>query len=300
MLSPVNVAGTHHAHNVAMLLVQEWELFMLARRLSQRTITERIRVIKSFASSIGIEPSQASALDVARWLAQQSSLGQSSLATYSQYLKAWFKWLQVHEHRTDDPMVKVGTVRYPDRAPRPVSDRDLARLLETVNRKRTRLMVLLYCLAGLRAFEIAKLRGEDIVDGVFVRVLGKGNKERLVPLHPILQAIAPTMPERGWWFPRDSRWPGMHISGKSVSQTISLTMRRAGVRATPHQLRHWQGTTLLDEGVDIRVVQEIMRHASISTTAQYTQVPTHKTSEAVSRLNPFRGAETKLTVALAG
>ncbi|BDC71103.1 tyrosine-type recombinase/integrase [Prescottella equi] len=65
-------------------------------------------------------------------------------------------------------------------------------------------------------------------------------------------------------------------------------MRRAGLQRTAHRLRHWYGTTLLDDGADLRVVQELLRHASLSTTQIYTKVPDGRRRTAVKALDPWR------------
>jgi len=117
--------------------------------------------------------------------------------TYISYLAAWFKWLQLTDRRVDNPMVKVGTPHAPDREPRPVSDVDVAALLRTRMWTTTRAMILLALLAGLRAHEIAKVRGEDFDFGTRVLwVKGKGRRLKSVPLHPMLVELASQMPAR--------------------------------------------------------------------------------------------------------
>jgi integrase/recombinase XerD len=120
--------------------------------------------------------------------------------------------------------------------------------------------------------------------------LGKGGKQAWVPLHPLLAEVAGTMPVKGWWFPGNSRRPGKPVRAKSVSDIIGQAMRRAGMSDTPHALRHWYASTLLDDGANLRTVQELMRHSSIQTTQVYTKVKDSRRTEAVGRLDPFRAA----------
>lgn len=203
-------------------------------------------------------------------------------------MAAWFKWLQLTDRRVDNPMVKVGTPRVPERDPRPLADTEVVVLLQARMWSSTRAMILLALLAGLRVHEIAKVRGEDFDHANRVLwVMGKGRKLKSIPLHPMLIELASSMPVSGWWFPMRG-YPSEHVRSKSVSDVVGRTMRRAGVRGTPHSLRHWYATTLLDDGADIRLVQELMRHKSIASTQIYTAVPDHRRHEAIGRLDPLR------------
>lgn len=272
-------------------LLQEWMLWQLAARLSDVTVNERIRVIREFADESMIPAHRAEPLHIIRWLAMHTEWSASTAATYHSYLRAWFKWLCIMDYRADNPMVKLHAPRYPERFPRPVSDDDLVLLLAIRMHHRTRVMVLLAALAGLRVSEIARVRGEDFdLAAPKLYVLGKGQTRKWLPLHPLLAETALTMPRRGWWFPANARRPGDHVHSKSVSDIIGNAMRRAGARGTPHSLRHWIGTTLLDDGADLRTVQELLRHASVATTQIYTNVPDARRHAAINRLDPFRGA----------
>lgn len=270
--------------------LDDWEIWQTAQRLSRRTIDERVRVLRKLHTETRIQPQSIEAVDIVRWIADNADWSDSTAATYSSYLTAWFKWLQVTDRRMDNPMVKVGTPKLPDREPRPISDRAVLTLLQTPMRSKTRAMILLALLAGLRVHEIAKIRGEDFDHPAgLLWVKGKGRKLKSVPLHPRLVELASEMPEAGWWFPMRGA-PTEHVLAKSVSDIVGRTMRRAGVPGTPHALRHWFGSTLLDEEVDIRVVQELLRHKSIASTQIYTSVPTHRRRDAITRLNLARGA----------
>ena len=272
-------------------LIEEWVLWQLSSRRSLKTVTERARVIQQFLTEISIGPLTVQAIDIVRWTAGHDEWSLSTAATYHSYLSSWHKWLCLTDHRDDNPMRKLSSPRRPERSPRPVADDGLVKLLTMRMHHRTRVMVMLASLAGMRVGEIAKVKGEDIDLGrgrIFV--IGKGAKRAWIPLHPLLVDVAATMPDRGWWFPGNSRRPGEHIHGKSVSDIIGQAMRRSRVVGTPHSLRHWYATTLLSDGADLRTVQELLRHTSIQTTQCYTQVPDSRRNEAVGRLDPFRAA----------
>lgn len=268
-------------------LLTDWELWQRAARRSERTVTERTTVIRRFLTESGANPRTATPMDIARWISGHENWGPSTVATYFSYLQSWHKWLVLLDHRTDNPMLKLAAPAAPERSPRPVSDDGLLRLLELSGvHRRTRVMILLAALAGLRVSEIAKFRGEDI-DGDRIYIIGKGGKRAWVPLHPLLAAAAATMPRRGYWFPGNSRRPGKPILSKVVSEIIGQAMRRANVAGTPHSLRHWYGTSLLAAGADLRTVQELMRHSSVQTTQIYTKVPDARRISAVERLDPY-------------
>lgn len=236
----------------------------------------------------GTQPTDIDAHGIVDWMADHEDWSDATACTYTSYLAAWFKWLQITDRRADNPMVKVGTPRAPDREPRPISDADVVTLLRARMWSSTRRMIILALLAGLRVHEIAKVRGEDIdLNARLLWVKGKGRKLRSVPLHPVLIEMASEMPVAGWWFPMRG-CEGEHVLSKSVSDIIGRTMRRAGVRGTPHSLRHWYATALLENGIDIRVVQELMRHKSLATTQVYTKVSDERRREAIATLDLFR------------
>ncbi|WP_268988616.1 tyrosine-type recombinase/integrase [Rhodococcoides fascians] len=181
--------------------------------------------------------------------------------------------------------------RTPRRRPRPIDDQHMNRLLATRMHLKTRAMILLAALEGFRVHEIAKVKGEDfdLIAGI-LHVVGKGGVVDELPLHPLVAEVAAQMPRRGYWFPANSRAvaPGTCVRSKSVSDVIAGVMRRAEIPGTPHALRHWFGTTLVDSGVDLRTAQELLRHASLATTQIYTQVSSKRRVEGINKLDPWR------------
>ena len=270
--------------------VDEWRTWQLAASMAPRTVAERLRILDRFATAVG-DVERATYPQIVEWMADDGGAARpwsaATRATYKSALCAWFGWLVRMEYRVDDPMAKIGSVRVPKREARPIPDEHMPRLLATRMHRRTYVMIMLAAYAGLRVHEVAKIRGED-VDPVArtLTVRGKGEKLRRLPLADPLVELAATMPQRGWWFP--SRAAAGHVGAKSVSTTISQVMRRARVPGTPHSLRHWFATTLVDEDVDIRTVQDLLRHESLATTQIYTRVSDEKRRTAVDKLDVMR------------
>lgn len=260
---------------------RRWERRMLTAGLSPRTIEERLRIVRAVAAQSGRAAHLLDEDDVAAYLI--SVPAQNSRSTYWAAMAAWHLWLRGEGARVDDPMARLPRPRTPQRTPRPVSTGQLRAVLASQMHARTRAMILLAALAGLRVHEVAKVRGSDFdLLGQTLTVLGKGGRTDVLPLHPTLASEARLWPS-GLWFPSYAD-PSKPILPTSVSRTVSSAMQRAGVRGTAHQLRHWFGTELLSRGADTRTVQTLMRHASLNTTALYTEVADSRRAAAVERL----------------
>jgi integrase len=266
-------------------LVSVWRTWQLAQSLSARTVTERISVVDRLSAWAGTAPQAVTVEQIAGWLAEGGDWAPRTRWTYHGALVAWFNWLQTQGHRDDSPMRYIGRPRRPRSEPRPISDAGLRRLLRTRMRRRTRAMVLLASLQGLRVHEIAKLRGEhcDLVARTMI-VTGKGSVTVTMPLHRLVIEHAWLMPRKGFWFPGCD---GGHQRRESVSNTIKSVMVRAGVPGSAHQLRHWFGTALVAADVDLRTTQTLMRHQNLASTAVYTLVADGRRA---AGLDPFRGA----------
>ena len=163
------------------------------------------------------------------------------------------------------------------------------------------LLELLYA-AGLRISEAIGLDREDLsVDGAFVRVIGKGDKERLVPVGDValdwlgrwirgpraaLLAIGHVAPLRGGPLFLGDR--GGRLARQQAWAAVKRAASRAGLadRVSPHTLRHSFATHLLEGGADLRIVQELLGHASISTTQLYTHLTGERIRDVYSRAHP--------------
>lgn len=266
-------------------LVNTWRTWQFAQSLSKRTVDERVATVTRMANWCQTSPESATSEQISEWLAAGDWMPRTRW-TYHRALSAWFTWLQLQDHRLDNPMLRLGDPKRPKSVPRPLSNADVARLLTTRMHTRTRAMVLLATFEGLRTFEIAKVRGEhfDLVSRTMT-VTGKGGITATLPLHHRVVEHAYRMPRKGYWFPGRN---GGHQRRESVGQTIKEAITRAGAVGSAHQLRHWFGTALVEAGVDLRTVQTLLRHQNLSSTEIYTQVKEPRRADAIQLLDPFQ------------
>lgn len=262
--------------------VGAWVIAMSAKGLASRTVTERARIVRQASQAVSTSPDKLMSADIERFLARASSQG--TRYTYYTALRAWSRWLIRTGKRDVDPTETVERPRMPVGRPRPITRAQLDRLLAMPLRRDTQTKVLLAAFQGLRVHEVAKIRGEDIdPDTGTLTVTGKGGRTDTLPLHPRIAAEARVRPREGYWFPSPTR-TGSPVTGRSVSDAISAALHRADVRASAHQLRHCFATELLRTGADSRVVQVLMRHASLATTARYLGVSPEQQQAAIGAL----------------
>jgi integrase/recombinase XerD len=212
-----------------------------------------------------------------------------------------------------DPAGDVGVPRVPQGLPKALSEEDVERLLtavvgdDAIARRDRAILEVLYG-TGLRISELVGLSISDLsLDEGLVRAFGKGSKERVVPLgrlahHALTAWLSPDgrgalTPER-WARRGDAEAVFLNARGGRLSRQGAWgIVRRYGDRAglsgrlTPHVLRHSCATHMLDRGADIRAVQELLGHASISTTQVYTKVSTERLRQVYDQAHPRAKAQ---------
>jgi len=204
-------------------------------------------------------------------------------------LHVFYQWA-IRDGRTDtDPTTAMVRPRLRRTLPRPVTTVELARAIESAEPV-MRCWLVLAAYQGLRCQEIAGMRRSHVrfAEGLLIVQKGKGEKERIMPLHQEVRRAIMALPI----LDDDRLYSGVyggHFSPNHVSQMISRYLGRIGVRATAHQLRHWFATELYREsGHDIRMVQELMGHESPITTAVYTDWTRPSAAAAVRALGANR------------
>lgn len=259
--------------------LEDWVTAMTAAERSIRTIQERLLVVTNFARTA--DPLSCTWREIAGWLGNPR-WQRGTRRTYFDALSSFFSWTALMQYRPDNPMLVLPRPSAKRGLPRPVSTADLTTVLRSVNRHRTRTMIILAAYQGFRVHEIAKVRGEHVRNGR-IRVEGKGGTDIDLPVHELVKYEAQFYPKIGFWFPSydDHMQP---VTAKNVSRVISDTMRRAGVDATAHQLRHWTATEMLEGGAAIETVAEVLRHANLSNVMIYAKVNDSKRRAAIDSL----------------
>ncbi len=266
------------------------ELALFHRQLALRNYSPRTR--KTYGYHVGRffrflrrEPRYAKREDVENWLLSLANRNHAatSVNLAAQAVKSYY--LLVHKRRLhpDIPCMKE-----PKQLPRLLSREEVKAMLDaTTNEKHKLLLSFLYS-TGLRLSELRKLKHEHLFPERAHGLVkgGKGAKDRLFHLSP---ELAKAIPEgEGYLF----QGRGGMYSVKSIQMIVKNAARRAGISrtVTPHMLRHSYATHLLEQGVDIRLIQELLGHASLNTTQIYTHVAT---SSFRSLPNPYDALKTQ-------
>lgn len=245
---------------------------------AETTIRGRLSLVANLASDL--DPYTATGDQLAGWLGNPAFQPWTRV-TYFSHMRSLFEWLHRSGQRTDDPTEGMRRPREPRRKARPLSPSEVVRILSAAS-GHERTWVSLGLFAGLRAFEIAKFRGEDISESeLYVR--GKGGKDAMLPTHPALWHLAQSYPRSGFWFPSNSRTG--HINATNLTTRVTKLFASVGVEGSTHRCRHSYGTNLLRNGANIRVVQELMRHESLATTAGYLRVEESERVNAIATLS---------------
>ncbi len=266
-------------------LLDLWSIDMRGRAYSDNTIANRRTVVRYMVKHTGAHPATVTRRELAAYLARPG-VKPASRRVYLVTARSLFRWMVDEGFRDDDPTEKMPAVKVPRRRPRPFTRGQIEALLESGAYARTRAMILLGYYQGFRRSSIARVHGHDIdFEAGTIRTVAKGQRSYVFPLHPVVRDLALTMPRDDWWFPSTVR-PGPVRPG-TVSDLIADARRRAGINdpsLTAHSLRHSFGTHLIDSGTDVRVIQQLMGHESLSTTQIYTEVSDVLAREGIKNL----------------
>lgn len=263
-----------------------------------------INKLLKFLKDNGISPEAAKLSDIQCFAASLHDIGISprSQCRILSGVRAFYRYLYLDGYIKDDPTELLESPKLGDHLPEVLTTEEVDRLEQAIDlskwegqRNKAIIEVLFSC--GLRVSELVNLKMSALyLDEQFVRIMGKGNKERLVPISE--NAIK----QLKYWFidrshmnikPGEEDYVFLNRRGAHLTRTMILIMIKrlgaeAGIQKTisPHTLRHSFATALLEGGADLRAIQSMLGHESIGTTEIYTHIDTHTLREEILNHHP--------------
>lgn len=255
--------------------------------MSPNTVASYISDLTAFFSAVGKDPKDVVPEDIISYFAETTALSKRSQARVLSSLHSFYKWMILEGEMTDNPSDAIEAPKLGKYLPAVLSVEEVDRLIAAVDLdsafgKRDRAMLETLYGLGLRVSELVSLRISSIwTEQGFVSVIGKGDKQRLVPLGGMARdAIRDYLEVRGPAADRESsdilflnRF-GRALTRVAVFKMIKAYAVKAGIskEISPHTLRHSFATHLIENGADLRAVQEMLGHESILTTEIYTHI----------------------------
>ena len=272
--------------------------------MSPNTVASYISDLTAFFSAVGKDPKDVVPEDIISYFAESTALSKRSQARVLSSLHSFYKWMIMEGEMTDNPSDAIEAPKLGKYLPAVLSVEEVDRLIAAVDLdsafgKRDRAMLETLYGLGLRVSELISLRISSIwTEQGFVSVIGKGDKQRLVPLGGMARdAIRDYLEVRGPAADRESsdilflnRF-GRALTRIAVFKMIKAYAVKAGIskEISPHTLRHSFATHLIENGADLRAVQEMLGHESILTTEIYTHIDSSTWQRNILEHFPQRG-----------
>ena len=278
------------------VISQYLEYLELEKGLSENTIDAYRRDLYAFAENVSeIDDVDRIAINTYVRSLKEKKLAPTSIIRKVASLRGFFKWAYSMELIKKNPASTLEQPKVPQRLPKVVSLKEIEEMLHSdLSPLQSLIMELLYS-CGLRVSELVNLKVNDIdLASKYVRCFGKGSKERIIPIGEVAkQAVSQFLPIRelavkkykisskkllisdnGRLLTRQDVYNFIHERGKIIHKNIS-----------PHTLRHSFATHLLENGADLRVVQELLGHSDVSTTQLYTHISKKRLKDVYFSIN---------------
>jgi integrase/recombinase XerC len=278
----------------------------IERAASAHTLRAYRKDLEEFSKFVNIKPEDVELADVRGFIAEQikSGLNKTSVSRRLASIRSFFKFLYREGYKRTNPAKLVSKPKLPKLLPRFLSVDDAFALVERpagtgfLPARDRAILELLYS-SGLRVSEISGLNIDDInTKEGFLKVKGKGRKERMVPVgSKAIDAIKSYMVERIALKSKDRflflNRRGKGFSDRGVRRLVVKYARMTGIsgKIGPHALRHTFATHLLQGGADLRVIQELLGHSSLSTTQKYTHLDVTHLIDVYDKAHPFAKEE---------
>ena len=283
---------------MSMQLLSEYlEYLEIEKGLSENTTQAYRRDLTDFMSDIQCELPNISRVQITTYIRNlhEKHYSPTSVMRKIASLRGFFKWLCANNYCTTDPTLTLEQPKVPKKLPKVMTLQEVEAILNQHLTKLEKVILELLYDCGLRVSELVNLKINDYdLNAKYIQCYGKGSKERIVPMgKKAVTAVKNYMPERdyliqkyrlntkrllihenGRELTRQDVYNFIHAQGKKIHKTIS-----------PHTLRHSFATHLLENGADLRVVQELLGHSDVSTTQLYTHISKKRLKEVYFSIN---------------
>ncbi len=282
----------------------------LERSLSDNSVQAYVRDVAKLKQFIDISNLDISPQKVTTGIIQDflKYIGELELSSYSQSrmlsgIKSFFAFLEYEEIIDENPAILIDSPKLGRKLPEVLNVTEIEQILEAIDHstdegQRNRAMLEVLYSSGLRVSELINLKLSNIYFDIgFLRILGKGNKERLVPigksalkyLEIYIQEVRPKIEKK----PGFENFAFLNRRGKSLTRVMVFTIikdltQKTGIqkKVSPHTFRHSFATHLVEGGADLRAVQEMLGHESITTTEIYTHLDREYLKQIIQEFHP--------------
>lgn len=273
------------------------EFIEVEKGLSENTSEAYRRDLTAFVDFANKEVNEITRSDITNFIRDLHENNYSPISVKRKIasLRGFFKWLCANEYCKTNPTLTIELPKIPKKLPKVMTVQEIETILNQDLTPVEKVIVELLYGCGLRVSELVNLKINDFdVNSKYLQCFGKGSKERMVPLgSKAIKAIKAYIPKRdfalqkfridtklllvhdnGRIYTRQDVYNFIHAQGKKIHKTIS-----------PHTLRHSFATHLLENGADLRIVQELLGHSDVSTTQLYTHISKKRLKEVYFSIN---------------
>lgn len=280
------------------ILSEYLEFLEIEKGLAENSLQAYRRDLEDFLSfCLDIEVNEITRSHVNNYIRnlRENSYAPTSVMRKVASLRGFFKWLCANEYCDKNPTETLEQPKVPKRLPKVMSVQEIEEILkQDLNNEQHLIVELLYD-CGLRVSELVNLKINDLdVQSSYLRCQGKGSKERLVPFgSKAKEALANYFPDRDFLlkkFNLDTKRlfvldTGRFITRQDVYNFIRAQGEKIHKHISPHTLRHSFATHLLENGADLRIVQELLGHSDVSTTQLYTHISKKRLKDVYFAIN---------------
>ena len=269
-------------------LITDYEYYLrMERAMSPNTVASYCSDVQKFLAVCEVDADKVQPDDILQYLSTSKKVSERSQSRFLSALRSFYDWMQIEGYMSENPCDRVDMPKLGVYLPSVLSVQEVEAVINSIDRSdwiglrdKAILEVLYGC--GLRVSEAVGLRISGLyLDEGFIRIIGKGNKERLIPLGDMacnaVRAYLDVRPQPA--HPQSDDLLFLNRFGKSFSRVSMFKLIKkqaliAGIskEISPHTFRHSFATHLVENGADLRVVQEMLGHESITTTEIYTHI----------------------------